>query len=319
MMANCHDLFKDFYGKIELASSKKKYLKEARDAIRDKIREYFKDTLKTSVPKFLIQGSYAMATIVNPLDGEFDIDDGVYLQNLQPDKSKWPKPETVHNWIYKAVEGHTKEKAQDKRTCVRVVYSGNYHVDLPIYGVYNKNAYLAEKAKLGWHISEPQKIVNWLRNQIKSKGDQLRRLIRYTKAWADYQSKSGELPNGFTLTVLVAEGYEKSERDDSSFAGTMRNISDRISASTVILNPVDQNEDLGKRISESQMKNFKERLAALLENASAALKEKSKVKACKKWKSEFGERFPKCEDLKEVDTPRKTAAPAILRDDARSA
>lgn len=318
-MANCHDLFQDFYGKIELASSKKEYLKKTRDAIRDKIIKYFKDTLKANVPKFLIQGSYAMATIVNPLDGEFDIDDGVYLQNLGSDKSKWPKPETVHNWICKAVAGHTKEKTQDKRTCVRVVYSGNYHIDLPIYGIYNKKAYLAEKAKLGWHISEPRNIVKWFRSQTKTKGDQLRRLVRYTKAWADYQSKSGTFPNGFTLTVLVAEGYEKSERDDSSFAGTMRNISDRLSESTVILNPVDKNEDLGKRISEFQMKNFKERLAYLLKNASSALKEESKVEACKKWKSEFGKRFPKCEDLKIIDTPRKTTSPAILRDDARSA
>ena len=318
-MANCHDLFQELYAKIELASSKKEDLKKARDAIRDKIRKYFKDTLKANVPKFLIQGSYAMATIINPLDGEFDIDDGIYLQNLGSDKSKWPEPETVHNWIKKAVEGHTKEKAQDKRTCIRVIYSGNYHVDLPIYGIYNNNAYLAEKGKLGWHISEPRNIVEWFKNQIKTKGDQLRRLVRYTKAWADYQSKSGELLNGFTLTVLVAEGYEKSERDDSSFGGTMRNISDRLSKSTVILNPVDKNEDLGKRISESQLKNFIERLAALLESASAALKEKSKVEACKKWKSEFGKRFPRCEDLKVVDTPRKTSSPAILRDDARSA
>lgn len=318
-MANCHDLFQDFYRKIELASSKKDYLKQARDAIRDKIRKHFKDTLKDKVPKFLIQGSYAMATIVNPLDGEFDIDDGIYLQSLDPDKAKWPAPETVHDWIYKAVKGHTKENPQDKRKCVRVVYSGNYHVDLPIYGISNKKARLAVRGNSGWHRTEPQEIVHWFKKEIKNKSDQLRRLVRYTKAWADCQSKSGKLPNGFILTILVAEAYEKSERDDTAFAGTMRNISDRISESKDILNPVDPNEDLGKRISESQMKRFKERLSSLLSNASAALKEDSKVEACKKWKSEFGDRFPKCEDLKKVDIPRKTSAAAILKDDARSA
>lgn len=318
-MANCHDLFQEFYGKIQLSSFKRGSLRTSRDALREKIRKHFKDVMDEKVPKFLIQGSYAMDTIVNPSGGEFDIDDGVYLENLDSDKSNWPTPKTVHEWIYKAVEGHTEEKPQDKRTCVRIIYSGNYHVDLPIYGIYDKKAHLAEKGDLGWHISEPQEIVNWFREEIKNKGDQLRKLARYIKAWADYQSKFGKLPNGFTLTILVAEGYEQSERDDSAFAGTMRNISDRISASTVILNPVDPNEDLGKRISEPQMKNLKERLATLLQNASAALKEKSKVEACKKWKSEFGDRFTKCEDLKEVETPRKTSAPAILKDDARSA
>lgn len=318
-MANCHDLFQEFYGNIKLLSSKKEYLKSARDALRKKMRKHFKDTMKEKVPKFLIQGSYALHTIVNPLDGEYDIDDGVYLQNLDPDKSKWPTPETVRQWVYKAVRGHTKEKPQDKRACIRVIYSGDYHVDLPIYGIYDGRAYLAVKGDSGWHISEPQAIVRWFRNQVKNKGDQVRTLVHYCKAWADYKAQLGKLPNSFVLTVLVAEGYKKSERDDSSFAGTMNNVSARISKSSIIPNPVDPTEDLGKRISESQMNNFKKRLSALLANASAALKEDSKINACKKWKIEFGDRFPKCEDLKNHEAPRKTTAPAILRDDARSA
>lgn len=62
-----------------------------------------------------------MGTIVNPLDGEYDIDDGVYLQNLDKEnKDSWPTPETVHSWIYKAVEGHTKEDPIDKRIKERV-------------------------------------------------------------------------------------------------------------------------------------------------------------------------------------------------------
>lgn len=50
-----------------------------------------------------------------------------------PDQAKWPTPETVHNWLVKATDGHTNEKPIDKKTCVRVVYAGQYHVDLPAY------------------------------------------------------------------------------------------------------------------------------------------------------------------------------------------
>ena len=41
----------------------------ARDAIQDRITNYFKNELKEKVPEYKIQGSYALDTIVNPLDG----------------------------------------------------------------------------------------------------------------------------------------------------------------------------------------------------------------------------------------------------------
>lgn len=318
-MADCHDLFLDFYDKIKLSSSKEEYLRSARDALRDRIKNYFKNTRKEKIPEFFVQGSYAMKTIINPLGGEFDIDDGVYLQNLDKDKSNWPSPEIVHYWIYKAVEEHTDDPPVDKRTCVRVIYSGDYHVDLPIYCIYNDELILAEKGEAGWHVSDAKAIVDWFKNEVKDKNEQLRRIVRYLKAWADNKSKLGKLPSGFVLTVLAVNNYEESDRDDGAFAGMIRNMQSHLSSSVTILNPVDSSEHLDDHITESQMKNFKERLSTLLTNASAALKENSKEKACKIWKKEFGDRFLKCEGLEENNIPLETSSPAILSDDERSA
>ena len=131
-MADMQSEFKTFHDLIALTSGKKVLLRTARNALRDKIRKHFRDVLKLNVPKFHGQGSYAMGTMVNPLNGEFDIDDGVYLQHLDPsDKSDWPTPETVHSWLVQATQGHTSQKPIDKSTCVRVRYAGQYHVDLP--------------------------------------------------------------------------------------------------------------------------------------------------------------------------------------------
>ncbi|PIV64641.1 MAG: hypothetical protein CO162_00945 [bacterium (Candidatus Ratteibacteria) CG_4_9_14_3_um_filter_41_21] len=318
-MANCHDLFQKFYDEVKLTPSKEDSLKTAREAIREKIRNYFKNTMKENHPKFYGQGSYAMSTIINPLDGEYDIDDGIYLQNLDLNKLKWPVPETVHNWIYNAVKGHTNENPIDKRTCVRVIYSGQYHVDLPIYGMFSNVPYLAEREEAGWHVSDPRAVTDWFKNEVKDKGEQLRKVVRYLKAWKDNKSKLRELPSGLVLTILAVNNYEKSDRDDGSFAGTVRNIYNQMLSSSTILNPVDSSEHLSDRITESQMENFKVKLSTLLSNASEALKEDSKEKACRKWKKEFGDRFPKCEDLKENGGPLRTSAPALLRDDSRSA
>ncbi len=318
-MANCHDLFQDFHKEVSLDDKKKDFLIEARGAIREKIRNYFKKK-DMACPGFYGQGSYTLGTIINPIDEEYDIDDGVYLQNLDSDKTKWETPETVHRWIYDAVKGHTKENPIDKRTCVRVVYAGEYHVDLPIYCMHDDNPYLAEKGDAGWHISDARAIVEWFQEEVQGGGEQLQKMVKFFKAWADNKSKSGDLPKSIALTVLIVESYAKKDRDDSSFAATIKRISERLDDSTEILNPVDENEKLSDNITDDAMENLKEKLLILLENASDALKTQDKKEACKKWRTEFGERFSNCEKIKDGEEEASTfPKPAILHDNARSA
>jgi hypothetical protein len=45
-----------------------------------------------------------MNTIIEPLDGEFDIDDGIYFKvEAEPLQGI----NTFHRWIFEAVDGHT--------------------------------------------------------------------------------------------------------------------------------------------------------------------------------------------------------------------
>ena len=74
-------MFLDFNDSITLSISKKDNLKNSRDALRTKIKYYFKENDKNQ-PKFCWQGSFSMKTTINPYyDSEYDIDDGVYLQD----------------------------------------------------------------------------------------------------------------------------------------------------------------------------------------------------------------------------------------------
>jgi hypothetical protein len=68
------------------------------------------------------------------------------------------------------------------------------------------------------------------------------------------------------------------------------------------------------------MKDFIELLLGLLNSANEALGQQNKKEACKIWRKEFGDRFPCCDNIKESDDKvLYTKAPAILKDDARSA
>ena len=70
-MANNHEQF------IAFNDAKRDGLKTNRDALRDKVRKYFKDNWKDEIqPKFHWQGSYAMFTVLNSIKNDTGL--GVY-------------------------------------------------------------------------------------------------------------------------------------------------------------------------------------------------------------------------------------------------
>jgi len=296
-MANCHDLFEEFYGKIILANGKRQNLKQARKALRDRIRSHFENIRKEKSPRFSGQGSFYMSTIINPIDGEYDIDDGVYLQNLDPDIAKWPSAETVHSWIFEAVDGHTDKKPQDKRTCVRVLYSRekgqNFHVDLPIYGMKENIAYLAEKGKSPWPESDPKAFIDWFNGCIESQGEQLRRMVCYLKAWADYNQKQAPMLNGISLTVVSAEQLILNQRDDQALVDTVKRISSHIRTTKIIKKPVPPNENLIEEWRDEDISKLCDRLDILSVKGTEALATDNKEEASLLWIGQFGNRFPK--------------------------
>lgn len=308
-MADLNKEMNLFHDKIALDSLKKASLRVSRDAIREKIRKYFRETLKLIVPKFRGQGSYAMGTTVNPLDGEFDIDDGVYLQHIDSqDQNEWPTPQTVHGWIVKATDGHTAEKPIDKSTCVRVRYAGQYHVDLPSYGELNDRYLLAVKGQ-GWRVSDPMALTDWFKGQVKVHGEQLRRIVRYLKAWADFQAnRRGKMPNGLILTVLAADCFSGKERDDASLADTMRNIAARVHGIFYLANPVDASEELTARLSDAEKKRFQEAIEQADDDAGNAIQANGTHEASKLWRKQLGDRFPLVEKQESQEKKKQTAA-----------
>ena len=298
-MAELTKEFKVFHDKIILTASKKSTLRTARDAIREKVRKHFRETLKLTVPKFRGQGSYAMGTIVNPIDLDTQED------------SAWPAATTVHQWLVNATDGHTSEKPMDKRTCVRVRYAGQYHVDLPSYGELNGKYLLAVKGESNWPQSDPLALTDWFKDQVKSQGEQLRRVVRYLKAWADFQSqRRGKMPSGLVLTVLAANSFHSHEKDAVALANTLRAISAAVSTVFFVLNPVDNSEELTARLTDAQKTRLQNAAKTASEDAIEAVSMEDEHKASMQWRKQFGDRFPKIEK-KESQQQKQYAAKSL--------
>jgi Second Messenger Oligonucleotide or Dinucleotide Synthetase domain len=278
-MSDCHKLFLDFNKVIALDPARKGQLRTSRNVVRERIRRYFREK----------------NTIIYPLDGEFDVDDGIYfLVEQKPVYSV----STFHDWVYAAVNGHTQQNPIDKQTCVRLVYARQYHLDLPIYYVIaGQSPYLAHKGK-GWIESDPREFIKWFNTKTDANG-QLKRVVRYLKAWSDY--RQGYLPSGLIFSILATNNISFHERDDVAFYQTLVNIKRTLEWNFVCYRPTTPvNENLLDVYSLTNKAYFLGQLGSFIQSAETALHENtSQQDACKLWQRHLGNRFP-CDTLKDA-------------------
>ena len=309
-MANNHEQFVAFHDAIKANDSRIEKLKGNRKALRDRIRNYFKNNLEDEIqPKFYSQGSFAVGTILNPIvddDGlaAYDLDDGVYfIGESENDKHEiqW-----YHDKIYAAVDGHTDQKPNDKNASVRVNYADGHHIDLPIYFKVDGDEHpqLAHKKK-PWTKQDAQEFNKWFEEQCSNKR-YLREIVRFLKAWRDWMKydKSVDLPCGFILTILAANHYTENDasRWDVIMKDTLVSIHDELSKEGHFKckRPVSPNEDLFEHYSETKKHTFLSRLKSFKEDAVRAVESKNQKEGCEKWQKYFGDRFS-CSSAQDVD------------------
>lgn len=332
-MANLHDTFIDFDNDvIKLIPTKKSELRTSRNAVRSDIEKYFDNNRPKHTVHFKGQGSFVMHTTILPITGEYDVDDGVYIFGKKEDQ---PTPQTAHNWIYDAVKDRTGQGTIDKNTCVRVQYAKQYHIDLPIYyktessedefTLDSKETPLLAHRSKDWIASDPYAFKKWFEVQSYGK-PQLKRIVRYLKAWADNKRDSNNkliLPSGLVLTILACNNFHADDRDDCSLLETLKNIQKTIDdrkhffPSYVCYRPtIDKTENLlDKYSAETTKNNFLDSLDGIIRSGSQAIEMKSKKDACAKWQRHLGVRFP-CKNI--IEEPEELAKAFVYPDKIKS-
>lgn len=331
-MANCHSQFVDFNSTITLTKDRKKKLKKSRKKLRDRVRDDFKENHTEEIkPKFGSQGSSEMKTGINPIvrvideDGEekrltkYDTDDGIYFIGAL-DKRK--SVQTYHNWIWDAVDGHTSFPPLDKNTCVRTLFADGHHIDQPIYFMDQEDdthPWLAHK-KHGWVASDPKEFYEWF-NKEAAKNEQLRSLVKYLKAWCDYQNSedgSRKMPTGFVMTIWAVNNFTADYRDDVALKNLLDSLYNELSYKFECLRPTTPvDEDVMQ--SYSYETYFMDKLKAFRDSAKQAINETNPKNACYKWQKHLGPRFS-CSTAKDEDEGAKSySAPAVIGSNAKSA
>jgi len=317
-MATLHKEYNSFNSTIALNSAKKESLITSRDSLKKKIEKYFKEKKEDEIqPKFWSQGSFKMNTTVNPISEtddsgnvrlKYDLDYGIYfIEKKGEDKKR--SIDTWHKWVFEAVDGHTNTPPQKKNTCVRVIFADGHHIDLPIYYMNGDTLELAHKSK-GWINSDPKAFFDWFNEMAKS-DPQLRRIVRYLKAWKNFKeinNSSLKLPSGFALTILAANNFVSDSNDDKAFKLTVEKIKvelDEIFECKRPTTPV--GEDVFADFSETKKSNFLNALGSLIEACKNAENEKNFKKASEYLQKQLGDRFPTGTDETEEDKNSRLA------------
>lgn len=308
-MANLNASYRKFNDKVRLSKSKKENLITSRDANRERIKKYFQETLKEKIPLFFQQGSFSFKTTVTPIIGEYDVDDGVYLQNLDDEFLTNLKPKDAQNWIAEAVKDVTKAEVIIKPSCVRLVYANDYHLDLPVYGVKDNIAYLAHSKSNSWIENDPKGFNDWFYEKLNNTSEQLRRNIIYLKAWADFNSF--KKITGILLTVLVCENQVSVEdRDDKSLIDTLNQIILILALSRTVNMPVAPHDNLLEKFTDREIDEIILYLNRLKIACQNAYDEVDEVKAADYLIPVFGDRFI-CAEVKESKDKSFAAVPIL--------
>lgn len=320
-------------------------LREKRDIVRNRLKEQLPQVFEQhddECPSFYFrdQGSYEMGTGIKPLDGDYDIDQGLYLE---VGTSAYPDPVTVKKYVHESLAGHTSD-VRIRRPCITVFYQREgepiYHVDIAVYSDGSKNPDGKSRLAIGrensapeyrsWEVSDPQALTETILSRFEGANrDQFRRVIRYLKRWKDvnFPSDGNAAPLGIGLTILTydeltpcySDVTSQKPDDMTALRGLVRGSIARFESAwdeaesshvrrlSVSL-PVEPWNDLFEQMANKQMADLEERLQNLLDALDTADEEVDPVEACKTLQKVFGDDFP-------VPTKEETAkkqAPAIV-------
>ncbi|CAM3893607.1 MULTISPECIES: nucleotidyltransferase domain-containing protein [Paenibacillus] len=336
-MPHNQNQFESFHEAIKL-SDEDSILREKRDIIIKRLSEKMPETAKSYTT--FNQGSYAMKTGIKPLDGDYDIDLGLFF-----DMSKeYVSPVEAKKWVYDALVDHTND-VQMKKPCVTVSYTAGYHVDVTIYAAENTDGkvYLA-KGKLTssaenqcWDESNPKNLIKEIRQKYSDAEDrkQFRRLVRYLKRWKDIQfnnSANGK-PTGIALTSIVYHNMQVKTEMVDFFSGEKkyRDSEALIHLITTFLStfttrwefeddtlveypyvevklPVAPYPNLLEKMTLKQIKVFKEKMEKLLCCLIEARDELDSSDGAAILRKQFGDDFP----VPSKDPGKRAVVPAVI-------
>lgn len=219
-----------------------------------------------------------------------------YIESQPPAKMSALLFESVEEVLQELAddEGWDLDKSNDN--CTRLIVDHDKHVDVPVYSIpddefvtlvkaenrmgmeslgfamdeaYSIESYeeqhwdlmptegvLMATKNQGWRDSDPRPIRDWVTAQAGIKGEQLRRVMRYMKAWRDHQTWAEDDPKSILLMVAVDMAFDISidRRDDLALLKILKRLPAILNGKVInpasLDKPAELQEDLAARLDK---------------------------------------------------------------------
>lgn len=303
-MVDCSSEILRFYkGHVRLSKAQVDKLAGYRETNKDRVENGLKNAENPLPVRHINQGSYAMRTINQHPENDYDIDVGVVFkkEDLKGPQGADKTALDARKMVCDAVqEKRFKKQPEIRQNCVRVYYDKGHHVDMPIYREFeDKNGEtVIELASTDWKASDPEAVTKWFNQAVidkspdKTNGRQMRRITRLLKFWCKSRG-SWNMPSGFIISKLLADGcYAPArDRDDQSLYDTMVRLKSKLAVSLDVYHPIIKDEKISEG-KEAAMQEFKDRLETAIGDLAVLLDEDcTRQTALKVWKKFFNHSY----------------------------
>ncbi len=242
------------------------------------------------------QGSYALRTIIQPVNnGEYDADVLLFMQH-DPVKSPAEYITEVHNCLKRG--SPYSEVVQVKTRSVVVDYAGDFHLDIVPCIERDGLSYICNSKTKQFEPTDGTGYRDWFNAKTTITHGNLKGAVKLLKYIRDHKGNF-EAPS-IILTTLV--GYNIHESDDRSnfrnVPDTLKTVSNRInaflqanSAMPRMRNPVMRRESFNNHWSQTDYKNFRRMFAIYNNKINDAWEETVPQRSIRKWRELFGDNF----------------------------
>lgn len=306
-MISCSADMKAFHDdRVALPTAQQEKMRSHRDTNREVLKTGLAKGQRPTYEECVTQGSYAMRTMVQDPDNDFDIDDGVYFKRsaLTSASGVEKSPRDTRVMVKDALaDGRQFTKGPELRDrCVRVHYSDGHHIDMPVY----RRVQLADgrvRPELSdgnnWVESDAQALTTWFNQKAgalargQADNNQLRRVVRLTKKFSRSRASwKASTTSGICITKLCVDGFVESEGEDSALVGTWNNVLLALNKSLSVSHPVLPGQLLSKGPNDPEVGFFRDKLAwAIGILAELARPGCDRARALEIWDEVFGETY----------------------------
>ena len=261
------------------------------------VNDYLKGNL-TGYQKMERQGSYALGTLIKPVDDndEYDAD----IQIVMNPNPSWGAKDYVLE-INRTLAGNKNyaDKLRLKTRCVTVDYAGDFHLDVVPRVTINGKHYICNRTDNKFEETDGNGYRDWFNEKNRITGGNLKRVVRLLKHLRDH--KNSFTAKSILLTTLAGNTIKSSDEGTtavSTVADTLETVLSRMNDylqqhpnMPVIKNPVLPSEDFNRHWDQRRYANFRNRVQSYAQTAKQAKAEPSAEKAIKLWQELFGENF----------------------------